>query len=458
MTGQALFYLGEQDLRHKVLAIVEQAGAERAAYALKLLQSEGELTIASTGKDPETGKLVTHEYRVEGPVAVFLTTTAATIDEELVNRALVLTVDEDREQTRAIHRRQREAQTLEGLLARQGRDARLRVHQNAQRLLRPLLVANPYARQLTFLDHRTRTRRDHGKYLTLIRAIALLHQYQRPIRTVLHQGQPVDYVEVTRADIATANRLAHEVLGRSLDELAPQTRRLLGRLDAMAREVTAQAGSSARSTASRGRTSAISPGGATSRCASISSACSTSSTSSRIAAAAARASSTSSSTMAKARTARRFSRGYSTSRTCAPSVRRMLWGVEDVDMGRGTVTVRQGKGKKDRVVPSGERALAWCRRYLAELRPTLVSEPDHGVLFVAKDGGGPMSVHALTERVSRFVERAGIRQYGACHLFRHTMATLMLARTAPTSASSRRSSATRICRRRRSTRTCRSER
>jgi hypothetical protein len=67
MTGQALFYLGETDLQHKVLAVVEEEGAERASYALKLLQSEGELTIASTGKDPASGKLVTHEYRVEGP-------------------------------------------------------------------------------------------------------------------------------------------------------------------------------------------------------------------------------------------------------------------------------------------------------------------------------------------------------------------------------------------------------
>ena len=63
----------------------------------------------------------------------------------------------------------------------------LDVHQNAQRLLRPLLVVNPFAEQLTFLDDRTRTRRDHVKYLTLIRAIALLHQYQRPVKTVVHQ-------------------------------------------------------------------------------------------------------------------------------------------------------------------------------------------------------------------------------------------------------------------------------
>ena len=120
MTGQSLFYMGETDLKHKVLAIVEEEGAARAAYALKLLQSEGVLTIASTGKDPATGRLVTHQYRVEGPVMIFLTTTAIDLDEELLNRCLVLTVNEDREQTQAIHRLQREAQTLEGLLARAG--------------------------------------------------------------------------------------------------------------------------------------------------------------------------------------------------------------------------------------------------------------------------------------------------------------------------------------------------
>ena len=139
-----------------MLAIAEEEGAERASYALKLLQSEGELTIASTGKDPHSGKLVTHEYRVQGPVAILLTTTAIDVDEELLNRCLVLTVDEDREQTRAIHVRQREGETLEGLLAERERRRIIERHKNAQRLLKPLLVVNPYARQLTFLDDRTR--------------------------------------------------------------------------------------------------------------------------------------------------------------------------------------------------------------------------------------------------------------------------------------------------------------
>ena len=233
MTGQSLFYMGETDLKHKVLAIVEEEGATRAAYALKLLQSEGVLTIASTGKDPTTGKLVTHQYRVEGPVMIFLTTTAIQLDEELLNRCLVLTVNEDRSQTQAIHRQQREQQTIEGLLARNDRINTLRLHRNAQRLLKPVFVANPFARNLTFLDSQTRTRRDHVKYLTLIRSIAMLHQYQRPVRTTVHHGKTIEYIEVTLEDIEIANRLAHEVLGRSLDELPPQTRRLLLQVDEM---------------------------------------------------------------------------------------------------------------------------------------------------------------------------------------------------------------------------------
>ena len=131
---------------------------------MKLLQCEGVLTIASTGKVPANGRLVTHQYLVEGPVISFLTTTAnrsVDLDEELLNRCLVLTVHEDRTQTQAIHRLQRERQTLAGLLARQERDEISKVHRNAQRLLKPLLVVNPYACELTFLDSQTRTRRDH---------------------------------------------------------------------------------------------------------------------------------------------------------------------------------------------------------------------------------------------------------------------------------------------------------
>jgi DNA primase catalytic core len=243
LTGQSLFYFGEgKSLRHKILAIAEEEGAEKASYALKLLQSEGELSIASTGKDPQTGRLVTQEYRVEGPVMIFLTTTAIEIDEELLNRCLVLTVDESREQTRRIHELQRRTSTLDGILASRRKPKALKVHRNAQRLLRPLLVHNPYASRLTFLDEKTRMRRDHVKYLKLIEAIALLFQYQREVKSLPVDGEVVEYVEATLPDVALANRLAAEVLGRSLDELPPQTRRLLVHLDDLVTSVCEKQG------------------------------------------------------------------------------------------------------------------------------------------------------------------------------------------------------------------------
>jgi DNA primase catalytic core len=227
MTGQSLYYLGETNLQHKILAVVEEAGAEKASYALKLLQSEGELTIASTGKDPQTGRMVTQEYHVQGPVMIFLTTTAINLDEELQNRCLTLAVDETPAQTDRIHRLQRERRTLAGLIAREERKEVLAKLKNAQRLLQPVPVLNPYAPDLTFPSSQTRNRRDHEKYLTLIDAIALLHQHQRSRGQHVVGGRVVEHIAVTLEDIALANQLAPEVLGRSLDELPPQTRRLL---------------------------------------------------------------------------------------------------------------------------------------------------------------------------------------------------------------------------------------
>ncbi len=227
MTGQSLYYMGEGDLKHKVLAIAEEEGARRASYALKLLQSEGELRIASTAKDPG-GRLTTREYRVAGPVGLFLTTTSITVDEELLNRCIVLTVDEGRDATAAIHALQRHKQTLDGLVSQHRHRTSVALHRNAQRLLRSLPVVNPYAPRLTFPTGSTRTRRDHAKYLTLIRTLTLLHQHQRPIKSAEVDGEPVEYVETGVDDIRAANELMAVALSRSLDDLPPQTRKLLG--------------------------------------------------------------------------------------------------------------------------------------------------------------------------------------------------------------------------------------
>ncbi len=98
----------------------------------------------------------------------------------------------------------------------------------------------------------------------------------------------------------------------------------------------------------------------------------------------------------------------------------------DIDFAGGAVFVRQGKGRKDRVIPIGERALAWIEKYLADARPKLARPGDEaGALFVTEQGGA-MTVRYLSALVTRYVRRAGFGKAGSCHLFRHTCATLML--------------------------------
>jgi integrase/recombinase XerD len=99
--------------------------------------------------------------------------------------------------------------------------------------------------------------------------------------------------------------------------------------------------------------------------------------------------------------------------------------LDGLDLERGTVMIRRGKGNKDRMIPLGERAGAWLRKYLREGRPQLAGEPDDGTLFLTTQGE-PFSAEYLTQLVRGYVLAAKVGKEGACHLFRHTMATLML--------------------------------
>jgi integrase/recombinase XerD len=97
----------------------------------------------------------------------------------------------------------------------------------------------------------------------------------------------------------------------------------------------------------------------------------------------------------------------------------------DVDQKHGLITVREGKGKRDRVVPIGDRALAWLDMYLNTLRPEIVRQPDDGIVFLTSKGVAFTPNH-LSWLARQYVKSAGIGKSGACHIFRHTMATLML--------------------------------
>ena len=97
----------------------------------------------------------------------------------------------------------------------------------------------------------------------------------------------------------------------------------------------------------------------------------------------------------------------------------------DVDDERGTLLVREGKGKRDRMVPIGERALSWVSRYVQQVRPQLLVPPDPGDLFLTILGEG-MTAARLSQQVHNYVKDAELGKSGSCHMFRHTMATLML--------------------------------
>ncbi len=234
LSGKALFYKDEFSLKHKILALEEGDGAEDASYAIRNLISAGVLIIESTIKDFLTGRMTTMENRVEGPTVVFLTTTNPNTDSETKSRFWIISIDESREQTRAILSSQRRSQSLAGLSGNAHIDAIFTKHQNFQRLLKPLPIVNPYADCLGYSDDRLQGRRDQPKYLNLINAIALLRQMQKEVKTFIRRGElkTIDYIEVDLGDIALANELTSQILGKSLDELSAPARELLVTLDA----------------------------------------------------------------------------------------------------------------------------------------------------------------------------------------------------------------------------------
>ena len=227
LTDQALFYKATDSLKHKILAIEELDGMNGAIYSIRSIQSSKKITIAYTGKDPVTGELKTSENSVEGPLMIFITTTAPEIEGETASRFVFVSVDESTEMTEKILAKQRQRHTMEGMLSRLKSDAVIKKHQNANRLLAPVKVVNPYAELLTFTSKSLRARRDHTKYLNLILAVTYLYQYQRRHHSIEHEGKTIAYINVTLADIERANTIANEVLGRSLDELPPPSRTLL---------------------------------------------------------------------------------------------------------------------------------------------------------------------------------------------------------------------------------------
>lgn len=224
ITAQSLFYKEKDALKHKVLSIAEEDGMQDAIYSIRTLQSDQRLSISVTRTEPQSGTLTTEENEVNGPIVIMITTTnPESLDYETRNRFVILSIDESREQSKRILEIQRHADSLEGLIQENKRPAITAKHHNMQRLLKSIAVHNPYYDQLSFSADKLQMRREQKKYLTLIKSIALLRQYQKVIKK--HAG--VEYISIDKNDIKLANQLAITVLGRNLDELAPHSRTLI---------------------------------------------------------------------------------------------------------------------------------------------------------------------------------------------------------------------------------------
>jgi len=229
ITPQALYYMERDALKRKLLIIEERTGGEGADYSIRTLQSRQKLTQAVPIKDPNSGKIKTMTFEVEGPIAYLETTTSAEINHENATRCFEIYLDESIEQTKRIHQAQREAKTKAGLTKKADIEKIKTRHHNLQRILKPVMVEIPYALLLDFPADSLRTRRDHERFLSLIEAVTFLFQYQRAQKKVITpEGEEEGVCVLSEAkDYAKAYELARDILGMTFDNLKKHARDLL---------------------------------------------------------------------------------------------------------------------------------------------------------------------------------------------------------------------------------------
>jgi hypothetical protein len=238
MTGQSLFYRDQNALKNKVLAIEEEDGMRDAMYSIKTLISSQKLSIAATRTDAKTGKFSVDEYTVYGPVVVMVSTTNPdALDDETKQRFLLLTIDESPEHTKNILQAQM-TKNMHDWYQMSAEDATIqRQHHNMQRLLKPLTVTFTRDLKLVWPYSRLQMRREQRKFVSLVKAITLLHQYQRKTGTMKRlDGAKVEYVQATQRDIDLALELGREVFARNVDDVSPTARTLLSHIIGLTKE------------------------------------------------------------------------------------------------------------------------------------------------------------------------------------------------------------------------------
>jgi len=223
LSQQSLFYMEQYELKHKIVIIDEKEGSAND-YSLRTLLSTGKLVLGVVTRDPETGKSSTQTIEMEGPIVAWDSTTASEINQENLSRVFEVWLHSgSKELTKAIQDYQRRSYSVEGWKVDSDRDRVIRVHRNAQRLLRPLKVNIPFHEKLSFPIAWTTTRRHNKRFLSLLSAIALTHQYQREVKTF----EGIEYIDATIEDYRIAYDLTRDIFAMTLNPLSKESQDLL---------------------------------------------------------------------------------------------------------------------------------------------------------------------------------------------------------------------------------------
>ncbi len=214
LSENAFYYFGQQELKNKLILIEDLDGAQNVLYPLRELKSKKKITKTVTIKDSK-GQTKTISLTVEGPVCVAGCTTQDNLYEDNANRSFLIYLDESGRQDESIMDRQRSLSA--GRIAVEDENKIKDLMKNAQRVLQPVSVRNPYAEQLKIPSEVFKPRRTNAHYLHFIEAVTFYHQYQREQKT--DEGSGEVYIETTPEDIAVANELIKEILLRKADRL-----------------------------------------------------------------------------------------------------------------------------------------------------------------------------------------------------------------------------------------------
>jgi hypothetical protein len=205
LSPQVLFYRDEMSLKNKVLVIDDESSLKDLDYILVSLQTRG-LSYSVTHKSPETGKLRSQDYKVKGPMSVIVSVSSLKKVKRITDYFTVLKMDESAAQKKRMLERHKKEDTLEGMVEAKKAENIRRRHRNAQRLLKPYVVINPYAKERDgagSIDY-------ESKYRSLVKAICLLRQYQKDRKRFEETGE--EYIEVDLIDIEIADQLMKDVI------------------------------------------------------------------------------------------------------------------------------------------------------------------------------------------------------------------------------------------------------